>query len=594
MNLALNPLEEKIFSFLLRVNSEMNLGCTFRCAGGWVRDKILGIPSNDIDIALSNMMGKDFIEQLEKYREIYEHKYNRPLTELGKTWVIPANPEKGKNMETAAAEIYNEKVEFVNLREEKYDEKSRTPTITMATGPDAPKKDAQRRDLTINSIFYNLNSGDVEDFVGGLEDLKTMTLRTPLDPVQTFKDDPLRLLRVLRFFSKYPNSKIDPKIIEAMKMPDVQNMYADLSSAFDPKKKNYKVAPERAWPELKKMMSGSKPAEALKILFETGLYRAVFNTPKFRELMDAKMDQATRHHSYNLLDHTLAVMQEMNKILEEEKVDPETRILMNFSTLFHDMGKAHPEIRKPHPKREGEYQYVGHENKSVEVAEEVLKTMGMGEKARSFVTQVIGSHMEPHKWKEAPQELAGVPSISEPRKARQYYSQLHSLLNSLVPIAKSGTKDPFPSREYSRQDLADLVMLHSIADSLGKKDEDRDLKDLAAKQQHRKHLKSYSPFWAGLQPLLTGNDLMSMFKDLDPKKVVNGKNFITDLKERLHEKQATGFISNREEAAKFVSQLRPMLNERYRKENPNQVKAWVATNCRFCLSSLVRRMLSEN
>ncbi len=91
-------------------------------------------------------------------------------------------------------------IDLVNLRSETYSEDSRVPEVQIGT----PEQDAFRRDLTINSMFYNINEGKVEDFTGkGIGDLKNRILRTPLDPLQTFLDDPLRLLRTVRFANRF-------------------------------------------------------------------------------------------------------------------------------------------------------------------------------------------------------------------------------------------------------------------------------------------------------------------------------------------------------------------------------------------------------
>jgi tRNA nucleotidyltransferase (CCA-adding enzyme) len=91
-------------------------------------------------------------------------------------------------------------IDLVNLRKEEYALDSRIPTVAFGT----PLEDALRRDLTINALFYNINTGQVEDYTEhGIEDLKAGRIRTPLNPEQTFKDDPLRILRVFRFAARY-------------------------------------------------------------------------------------------------------------------------------------------------------------------------------------------------------------------------------------------------------------------------------------------------------------------------------------------------------------------------------------------------------
>lgn len=583
MGMDLTPQEKAIFGFLLEVDSAMGLGTTFRAAGGWTRDKLLGVPSGDIDIALDNLTGSDFEAKVSEYSNLYAQKNGSPHPALGKTYTIKANPEKSKLLETVAIQIYDLKIDFVNLREEKYDESSRIPTMQMASGPDAAMKDAQRRDLTINSLFYNINTGQVEDYVGGIQDLQTMTLRTPLDPTQTFKDDPLRMLRVLRFYSKYPGSKIAPEIVNAMRKPEVHNMYADLASPYDPVKKNYKVAPERAWPELRKTMEGKRPGASMEILFKTGLYKAVFNTPKFRELMDLEMDQRNPAHAHTLLDHTLHVMDKLNGLMGDWKIDPETRMLMNFSVLFHDVGKAHPDIGKEHPKRPGQFQYIGHEDKSVEVADEFLKSIGMGRRARNLVSQVITQHMLPHSWQAAPGDVTDPISGSGGNDANKYFARMHEFLTSLKPIEKGDTKtDEVPSRPYSRGELAKLVFLHSMADSMGKNAnvplDEATKQDLLQKQQHLKNMEAYHSWWSQNRPLLNGNDFMAMFPMLNPATKVEGESFISELSKKVAKHQATGRVRTKQDAAMFVEQLRRYIEEKY---TAPKTAVWIMNNCKF-------------
>ncbi len=120
-------------------------------AGGWVRDKLLGMESDDIDIALDDMSG-------EQFAKLTNNKYG----------VIKPNPDKSKHLETATMCIEGGSIDLANLRSEKYTDKSRVPTIQIGT----PQMDAYRRDLTINSLFYNINDNKVEDFTGkGISDL---------------------------------------------------------------------------------------------------------------------------------------------------------------------------------------------------------------------------------------------------------------------------------------------------------------------------------------------------------------------------------------------------------------------------------------
>lgn len=125
--------------------------------------------------------------------------------------MIKANSDKSKHLETATIKVGDVFIDLVNLRCETYSEDSRVPQVEIGT----PEQDAFRRDLTINSMFYNINTNTVEDFTGkGIQDLKDKVLRTPLDPLQTFLDDPLRLLRTVRFAQRF-GFEIAPEITVA-------------------------------------------------------------------------------------------------------------------------------------------------------------------------------------------------------------------------------------------------------------------------------------------------------------------------------------------------------------------------------------------
>ena len=165
-----------------------------RIAGGWVRDKLLGKDSDDIDIAITPLNGLPFAQALSNYM----HKLD-PTQKLPTIAKIEANPDQSKHLETARMKVIGYEIDFVNLRSETYASGSRIPTMTLGT----PLQDALRRDITINSLFFNVHTKQVEDFTQkGLEDLSKRLIRTPLEPIQTFLDDPLRVLRCIRFATR--------------------------------------------------------------------------------------------------------------------------------------------------------------------------------------------------------------------------------------------------------------------------------------------------------------------------------------------------------------------------------------------------------
>ena len=183
VNFPLNEIEKECFEIILNVLQKNNLTSTIcRVAGGWVRDKLLGKESDDIDIALSNMKGGKLAQLINE--ELYPGK--------DKVGIIQQNAEKGKHLETATIKICNKWIDFVNLRSEEEN----------AIG--TPLTDAERRDLSINSLFYNINEKKIEDWTNkGLNDLKIGLIDTPIEAKITFKDDPIRILRMLRFAVKY-------------------------------------------------------------------------------------------------------------------------------------------------------------------------------------------------------------------------------------------------------------------------------------------------------------------------------------------------------------------------------------------------------
>ena len=170
-----------------------------RFTGGWVRDKLLGSTSVDIDIGIDTMTGFEFGNLMKDYLAQPESKAKYDKRVLGSLAKIEANPERSKHLQTVTTRILGFDIDLVNLRKEKYAEDSRNPVMQ----PGTPEEDALRRDATVNALFYNLSSCKVEDLTGrGLADMERKVIKAPLTPLQTFKDDPLRVLRAIRFASR--------------------------------------------------------------------------------------------------------------------------------------------------------------------------------------------------------------------------------------------------------------------------------------------------------------------------------------------------------------------------------------------------------
>ncbi|KAJ2784674.1 CCA tRNA nucleotidyltransferase, mitochondrial [Coemansia javaensis] len=260
--LALSPKEEEFCSLLARVADSIHEQQpeqprpTLRVAGGWVRDKLLGLESHDLDVAVDRMSGFELAQRVNAYLAAQ----GQAVRTIAK---ISQNPERSKHLETASTSVLGLAVDFVNLRSETYTGDSRIPHAEFGT----PLQDALRRDITINALFYNIHTRRVEDFTGrGLADLRAGVVRTPLDPRQTFSDDPLRVLRVLRFASRFAY-RIDPATAAALAAPAIA---ADLRR---------KISRERIGVELDKMAAGPSPLLAIRLILRFGLYAAVFHAP---------------------------------------------------------------------------------------------------------------------------------------------------------------------------------------------------------------------------------------------------------------------------------------------------------------------------
>jgi tRNA nucleotidyltransferase (CCA-adding enzyme) len=265
--IKLTPREDLLRRFLLDCAKKLPLELRF--AGGWVRDKLLNIESHDIDIALSSMTGADFGKHMQDFSSQYCDLYESDAAALGisaqlrSLHYIAENAEKSKHLATMTTRFLGFDLDFANLRKETYSDASRNPEMEFGT----PKEDADRRDATINALFYNLQTQQVEDFTQkGLSDLQNKIIRTPLEAYQTFKDDPLRVLRLIRFASKY-DFEIEPNAMVSMKDKSIHDAL------------KAKISRERVGVEVKKMVSGANPHRALMLIHELDLYGSVFANP---------------------------------------------------------------------------------------------------------------------------------------------------------------------------------------------------------------------------------------------------------------------------------------------------------------------------
>jgi len=257
--IVLHGKEKELFENLIQYNSEKNINATLRVAGGWVRDKVMGFDATDIDIAIDRISGTQFangfLKHLRSKRENV-HGFH----------VIPYNHEKAKHLETACMVYHGYRIDFVSLRSEEY-ANTRIPVVKIGT----PEEDTFRRDLTINALFYNINTAQIEDYTGkGLSDIRARVVRTPMEPKKTFQDDPLRILRALRFAARLKFS-IAPEIHEALEERALGYRLREI------------VSRERIGQEIKKIFESREYGVAVEAMIRYRLMEIVFTRAEIEE-----------------------------------------------------------------------------------------------------------------------------------------------------------------------------------------------------------------------------------------------------------------------------------------------------------------------
>jgi putative nucleotidyltransferase with HDIG domain len=340
----INCTEKELFVFkkIAHAAKELHMPCYI--IGGFVRDKLLGRKTKDADIVCVG----DGIKLAHAAAGLFNP---RPFVSFFKTFG------------TAQIKIDEFEVEFVGARKESYQTHSRNPHVYPGDLID----DQNRRDFTINSLAISLNSDDygkLLDPLGGIQDLEKKIIQTPLDPVMTFSDDPLRMMRAVRFASQL-HFTIAPKTYEAIRSNSERIRI---------------ISQERITDEINKIILSKKPSIGFDLLYRSGLLEIIF--PQMVELAGAEYIEGHGHKDN--FYHTLQVLDNISK--------KTTDLWLRWAAVLHDIGKpATKKFEAGHG-----WTFHGHEVVGARMVPKIFNRLKLpqNEKLR-FVRKMVEMHLRP-------------------------------------------------------------------------------------------------------------------------------------------------------------------------------------------------------
>ena len=332
------------------------LGLDCYVVGGWVRDLMLHRPSTDIDVVVVGS-GITLAEAVAR--------------KLGRR----AHLSVFKTYGTAQVKRGEMELEFVGARRESYQHDSRNPIVENGTLDD----DLHRRDFTINAMAICLNGshrGELVDLFDGIGDLERCIIRTPLDPDITFSDDPLRMMRAIRFATQL-GFNLDAETFDAI----VRN-----------RERIHIITRERIDEELHKIMLSRRPSEGWLLLDKTGLLPLIF--PELAALKGVETKEGRGHkdvfyHTLKVLDNVAELQSTINN--QQSTIDP-SGLWLRWAALLHDIGKPKSKAWDPH----AGWTFRNHNYLGAKMVPRIFARMKLPlNEKMEYVRKMVDLHMRP-------------------------------------------------------------------------------------------------------------------------------------------------------------------------------------------------------
>lgn len=463
-------LDKDIFHMISEAADSLGLECYV--VGGYVRDIFLEKPSDDIDCVVVSHDGmpspgiavaKCLKKRLGKKASLSVFK-NFGTAQV-KVYGRDINESAPSLREGAGGEVVEEssiEIEFVGARKESYQRDSRKPIVEDGTLED----DQNRRDFTINAMAICLNKnrfGELVDPFGGVDDLYDGIIRTPLDPDITFSDDPLRMLRCIRFATRF-NFLIEDETFEALER-NAERIKI--------------ISGERIADELNKILMTKHPSRGFVDLQRSGLLAIIFPELSQMDMVETKNGRAHKNNFY----HTLEVLENLiTQTSNTQHLSPNTQLWLRWSAVLHDIGK--PKSKRWDPVQG--WTFHAHNIIGAKMVPGIFRRMKLPMDAKmKFVQKMVELHMRP---------IAIADDIVTDSAVRRMVNDAGDDIDALMALCEADITSKNQQRKQHFLDNYQLVR--------------QKIEDL--KEKDFKRL---------LQPVIDGNEIMEMY-NLKPSREV--------------------------------------------------------------------------